>query len=207
MSGDVRALWDADAATFDDEPDHGLLDPTVRAAWREVLVGVLPASPGSILDLGCGTGSLAVLLAEMGHSVTGIDLSPRMIEQAREKARLHGVQIDLRVGDAASPGVSRAFDVVLTRHLLWALPDPGAAVAHWADLLAEDGRLVLIEGRWHTGAGLFADDVVALVSPHVARTRVQVLDDAALWGSPIADERYLVLARRNRPRPSVLATS
>jgi SAM-dependent methyltransferase len=196
MSEDMRALWDAEAATFDDEPDHGLLDPTVRAAWREVLVGVLPPPPATVLDLGCGTGSLAVLLVELGHSVTGIDLSPRMIEQAREKARRHGARVDLRVGDAASPRVSRTFDVVLTRHLLWALPDPGAAVARWADLLAEGGRLVLIEGRWHTGAGLAAGEVVALVSHHVARTKVQVLEDAALWGGPIADERYVVLATR-----------
>lgn len=196
MASDMRATWDAEAATFDDEPDHGLLDPTVRAAWRRVLLGALPPSPASILDLGCGTGSLSVLLAEMGHVVTGIDLSPRMIVKAREKARCHGVQIDLQVGDAASPRVSRTFDVVLTRHLLWALPEPGAAVGCWMDLLTRNGRLVLIEGRWHTGAGLTADEVLALVSPHVAQAPVQVLDDAALWGAPLADERYLVLAAR-----------
>jgi SAM-dependent methyltransferase len=189
-------MWDAEAATFDDEPDHGLLDPTVRAAWRELLLGVLPPSPATVLDLGCGTGSLSVLLAELGHSVTGIDLSPRMIEQAREKARRHAVEIDLRVGDAARPSVSGAFDVVLTRHLLWALPDPAAAVARWAGALTEEGRLVLIEGRWHTGAGLAADQVVGLVHPHVAGARVQVLDDEALWGASIADERYLVLVTR-----------
>src|SRR5687767_11187994 len=103
MSSDLQATWDAEAATFDDEPDHGLLDPSVRAAWRQVLLGVLPPSPAKILDLGCGTGSLSVLLAEMGHAVTGIDLSPRMIEQARQKARRHGEEIDLKVGDAASP--------------------------------------------------------------------------------------------------------
>jgi SAM-dependent methyltransferase len=192
----MQATWDAEAAAFDDEPDHGLLDPTVRAAWRQVLLGVLPPSPASILDLGCGTGSLSVLLAEVGHVVTGIDLSPRMIEKAEAKARRHAVDVDLRVGDAASPQVSGTFDVVLSRHLLWALPDPGGAVARWADLLTMNGRLVLIEGRWHTGAGLAADEVIALVSPHVADARVQVLDDAALWGGPIADERYLILATR-----------
>jgi SAM-dependent methyltransferase len=196
MASDMRAIWDAGAGAFDDEPDHGLLDPTVRAAWRQVLLGVLPPSPARILDLGCGTGSLSVLCAEMGHAVTGIDLSPRMIEKAEAKARRHAVEVELRVGDAASPRVSDAFDVVLTRHLLWVLPEPGAAVARWSDLLTGDGRLVLIEGRWHTGAGLAADEVLALVSPHTSQARVQVLDDAALWGAPVADERYLVLATR-----------
>jgi 2-polyprenyl-3-methyl-5-hydroxy-6-metoxy-1,4-benzoquinol methylase len=97
----MRAIRDARAATFDDEPDHGLLDPTVRAAWRQVLLGVLPPSPASILDLGCGTGSLSVLLAETGHALTGTDLSPRMIGKVADKARRHAVQ----VGDAASPQV------------------------------------------------------------------------------------------------------
>jgi SAM-dependent methyltransferase len=196
VADDARAVWDAEAATFDDEPDHGLLDPTVRAAWRQVLLGVLPPPPARVLDLGCGTGSLSVLLAEMGHAVTGIDLSPRMVGRAADKARRHGVGIDLHVGDVASPRLGRAFDVALTRHVLWALPDPAAAVARWSDLLTRDGRLVLVEGRWHTGAGLTADDVTALVAPHARRTRVQVLDDPALWGAPLTDERYLVLATR-----------
>ncbi len=196
MSSDMRAVWDAEAATFDDEPDHGLVDPTVRAAWRQVLLNVLPPQPARILDLGCGTGSISVLLAEMGHSVTGIDLSPRMIEQATAKAHRHAVAIDVRIGDAADPPVTGPFDVVLTRHLLWALPDPTAAVARWSDLLAENGGLVLIEGRWHAGGGLVSDEVTALVEQHAFHTRVQVLEDAALWGAPLTDERYLVLATR-----------
>ncbi|WP_197022356.1 class I SAM-dependent methyltransferase [Candidatus Blastococcus massiliensis] len=139
MSGDLRATWDAEAATFDDEPDHGLLDPPVRAAWQQVLVGVLPPPPARILDLGCGTGSVSVLLAELGHRVTGVDLSPRMVERATAKARRHSVEIDLRIGDAAHPPVEGTFDVVLTRHLLWALPDPRAALARWFDLVSHAG--------------------------------------------------------------------
>lgn len=196
MSSDIQAIWDAEAATFDDEPDHGLVDPTVRAAWRELLRGVLPPSHASILDLGCGTGSVSVLLAQMGHAVTGIDLSPRMIAMAAEKARRHAVQIELQVGDAASPDISGTFDVVLTRHVLWALPEPGMAIARWCDLLTRNGQLVLIEGRWHTGGGMAADEAIALVSPHASSVRVQVLDDPALWGAPISDERYLVFAAR-----------
>lgn len=132
----------------------------------------------------------------MGHAVTGVDLSPRMIEKAADKARRHAVEIELQVGDAASPHVDGPFEVVLTRHLLWALPEPGTAIGRWCDFLTPEGRLVLIEGRWHTGGGLGADEAIALVSPHACDVRVQVLNDPALWGAPITDERYLVLARR-----------
>ena len=76
------ALWDAAAANFDDEPDHGLRDPAVRDAWRAALAAWLPAVPGQVLDAGCGTGSLSVLLAELDLNVTGIDVSPAMIAGA-----------------------------------------------------------------------------------------------------------------------------
>ena len=59
--------WDDAAATFDDEPDHGLRDPQVRAAWAALLLPLMPPAPARILDLGCGTGSLAVLLASRGR--------------------------------------------------------------------------------------------------------------------------------------------
>src|SRR4029077_13188862 len=89
--------WDAEAATFDDEPDHGLLDPDVRAAWADLILPLLPAAPASILDVGCGTGSLAVLLGKAGYDVLGIDFSERMIAAAREKARAAGVRARFEV--------------------------------------------------------------------------------------------------------------
>ena len=76
---EVVRFWDAQASTFDDEPDHGLRDAHVRDAWRSLLLSVLPARPSTVVDLGCGTGSLTVLLAESGYDITGIDAS---LEQA-----------------------------------------------------------------------------------------------------------------------------
>ncbi|MEU3532965.1 methyltransferase domain-containing protein [Streptomyces murinus] len=56
--------WDARAAGFDEEPDHGLRDPAVRAAWAARLRSWLPRRPADVLDLGCGTGSLSLLAAQ-----------------------------------------------------------------------------------------------------------------------------------------------
>ncbi|NEC82817.1 class I SAM-dependent methyltransferase, partial [Streptomyces sp. SID7958] len=122
--------WDELAPTFDDEPDHGLRDPAVRAAWAARLRAWLPARPGDVLDLGCGTGSLSLLAAEQGHRVTGVDRSPAMVGLAREK--LAGRDAVFLQGDAAAPPVGeQRFDVVLVRHVLWTLPEPGRVLRHW----------------------------------------------------------------------------
>jgi len=194
---DVRKLWDDQAATFDEEADHGLRDPAVRAAWAALLLPLMPTAPATVADLGCGTGSLALLMAEAGHHVQGVDVSPRMIDVARQKAATAAVSVRLDQGDAAIPVYEPATcDVVLARHVLWALPDPVAVLARWVRLLRPEGVLILIEGRWSTGGGISSADCQALVLKQRQEASVQLLDDPALWGRHIADQRYLILSRR-----------
>lgn len=66
-------------------------------------------------------------------------------------------------------------DVVLCRHVLWALPDPAAVLRRWVDPLRPGGRLVLIEGRWHTDAGIAAEAAVALVDSLLPSPAVEPL--------------------------------
>jgi SAM-dependent methyltransferase len=193
----TSAYWDSQAATFDDEADHGLRDPQVRDAWRRLLLPHLPAAPASVADIGCGTGSLSVLLAGEGYAVTGVDFAPAMIEEARAKAAAAGVSARFALSDAAAPDLPPGrFDVVLARHVLWALPDTGAALAAWLRLLLPGGTLVLVEGRWSTGAGFTAAEAARAVLAHRADATITALDDdPALWGGPVSDERYLLVSR------------
>ena len=192
---DPRAEWDAQAATFDDEPDHGLTDPATRAAWRELLLEHLPPAPARVADLGCGTGTLSVLLAAEGYDVHGIDLSPEMVARAEAKAAEASVAATFAVGDASDPQLpAGTFDVVLSRHVLWALPDPAAGLARWVDLLAPGGRLVLVEGRWFTGAGLTSAQTEGLLHGAGRSVAVRHLTDPVYWGKEITDERYLAVS-------------
>ncbi|MET8076188.1 class I SAM-dependent methyltransferase [Streptomyces sp. NPDC005303] len=186
--------WDAEAGSFDEEPDHGLRDPEVRAAWAERLRGWLPGRACDLLDLGCGTGSLSLLAAEQGHRVTGVDLSLAMVELAR--AKLAGRDAVFLVGDAAMPPVGeQRFDVVLVRHVLWALPDPGRVLRRWWGLLRPGGRLVLVEGVWGE-AGISAEVLTGLAEPLAGHVRVEPLsEDSLLWGKDVDDERYAVVVR------------
>ena len=197
---DPIELWDDEAATFDEAADHGLRDPAVRAAWRELLLSVLPASPARIADLGCGTGTLALLLAAEGYVVDGVDFAPEMIRRARAK-ELVG-QATFTEADVDDPPLEPgAYDVILCRHVLWAMPDPAATLRRWIDLLGPDGRLVLVEGSWSTGAGLPAARTVEVVQATGRDTELRMLPEAAYWGREIDDERYLVLGLATNDGP------
>ncbi|WP_441247997.1 class I SAM-dependent methyltransferase [Kitasatospora sp. McL0602] len=215
-SAAITEYWDAAAASFDDEPDHGLRSVAVRAAWVRRLAGWLPPAgerPLSVLDVGCGTGSLSLLMAQAGHRVVGVDLAPEMVARARGKLGAAAQPAWFLVGDAAAPPTRAGrFDVVIARHLLWTLPDPAAALETWVGMLRPGGRLVLVEGRWresgqaatpyvagaeqlpwHGGVG--AEALAEAVRPLVAELRVESLsDEPALWGRSVDDERYALVA-------------
>ena len=195
MTQSPREFWDDEAERFDDEPDHGLRDPATRAAWLRLLRHHLPRPPADICDLGCGTGSLSLLLAAAGHRVHGLDFSPAMVAKARAKAAAADVDVELRVGDASAPPYAAgSCDVVLSRHVLWALPDPAGALTAWSRLLRPGGRLLLVEGRWHTGGGITAAECERLVREHRAHVEVRHLTEEIYWGGPVSDERYLLVS-------------
>ena len=195
MSEQSAAVWNSAAATFDHAADHGLTDPLVRTAWSELLRRTLPPAPARVADLGCGTGSIAILAAELGHRVDGIDFSEQMLLMARAKSvGLPGVTFTQ--GDAAHPSLAeRTYDAVISRHVLWALPDPAGALRAWDRLLRAGGRLVVVEGRWSTGGGLASSRIAELLDDLGYAPAIEQLDDQRYWGGPIDDERYVVTAR------------
>ena len=90
---------------------------TVRAGrdtMRHTLLASLPSSLNGarVLDAGCGTGVLAMDLARRGASVLAIDLSPTLVDHAREKAEAEGLSIDFRSGDMLDPALGM-FDYVI----------------------------------------------------------------------------------------------
>ncbi|MFI1283631.1 class I SAM-dependent methyltransferase [Streptomyces sp. NPDC020858] len=210
----ITAYWNDAAPHFDDEPDHGLRAEVTRSAWRGRLNSWAPDAPADVLDVGCGTGSLSRLLAEAGHRVTGVDLAPRMVDRARAKLTAAGLEARFLVGDAAAPPTGdERFDLLLSRHLLWTLPDPQAALHEWIARIRPGGTLVLVEGVWREAGpdtapyvegaevlpwrhGIGAAELAAVVRPLVTTLRTEDLAGSPdLWGGPVTDERHALIAR------------
>lgn len=144
----VAAHWDRRAAHFDQDFGHSIATPAERAAWDRIMALVdRGGGPLDALDAGCGTGFLSLELAARGHRVTGIDLAPAMLDAARRKAAERGFVIRFESGDAELvPFAADSFDLVISRHVLWTLPHPEAAIEDWIRVLRPSGRLVVIDG-------------------------------------------------------------
>jgi SAM-dependent methyltransferase len=146
FTDEVRRYWDDDSEVYDGAPHHHPTDPAELAAWSAALAGALPTPPAEVLDCGAGTGFLSLIAARLGHRVTALDLSTRMLERLERKASAEGLEVRVVAGPAEEPP-SGPFDSVMERHLLWTLPDPVRALRAWRGA-APGGRLVLVEGLW-----------------------------------------------------------
>ena len=149
MKMKIASYWDKDAAGYDSQHSHGLMNHREEGCWLVHLQNIFGDEPKQILDVGTGTGFLAILLARLGHHVTGIDLSEGMMAHAREKAEKAKVEIDFLKGDAENPDfLDNSFDFVTNRHLLWTLPHPDQAIAGWKRVVRPGGKVVAIDGDW-----------------------------------------------------------
>jgi ubiquinone/menaquinone biosynthesis C-methylase UbiE len=129
-------------------------------AFRERLAQLARLGPGeSVLDIGCGTGSLAIVAkGRVGPagSVQGIDASPELIARARKKAIKAGVDVSFTQGVVeALPFSAERFDVVMSTLMLHHLPAAARerCLREVRRVLKPDGRLLAVDFGKPTGKG------------------------------------------------------
>lgn len=147
----MRERWNQKGGGYDNVGAHGTKNPVEKKLWQQIL-GRLGPGRLSVLDVGTGTGFLAIMLAEMGHRVTGLDWSDKMLAQARAKAEEAKLAVSFVEGDAeALPFGAGEFDAVVARHLLWTLTDPQRALSEWARVLKPGGMILADFSHRHHG--------------------------------------------------------
>jgi SAM-dependent methyltransferase len=116
------------------------LEPVARA----VVEHAAPVPGEDVIDVACGTGNAALLAAARGARVVGIDGAQRLLDVARERARAHRVELDLRRGELlALPVEDAAADVVLSVFGVIFATDPAVALGEFARVLRPGGRALL----------------------------------------------------------------
>jgi ubiquinone/menaquinone biosynthesis C-methylase UbiE len=161
-------------------PDFSMLKAKMREAWmagdfgviaryaeaaEEDFVRRLALSPGlRVLDVACGTGNTAIPAAKAGAIVTGVDIAPNLLVQARQRAQDAGVSTDFREGDAEKlEFADNSFDVVISVFGAMFAPRPDRVSSELLRVCRPGGTIAM--GNW-TPMG-FVGKMFALNAKHV----------------------------------------
>ncbi|MDO4535971.1 MAG: class I SAM-dependent methyltransferase [Clostridium perfringens] len=126
------------------------LNSEKRDLWLNIICPKLDYSKRlNILDIGTGSGFLAILMASLGHKVTGIDLSPSMIKSAKKLSRDLKYNIDFKIMDAENLNFPNDnFDVIVSRNLTWTLPNIEKGYKEWYRVLKPQGILMNFDANY-----------------------------------------------------------
>lgn len=165
----LRATWIAG--------DFGQI-ARVYTADAEAFINRLNLKPGmKVLDVACGSGNLALPAARAGADVTGVDIAPNLVEQARENAKHEGLNVQFDEGDAeALPYGDASFDAVLTMFGAMFAPRPELVAAELKRVCRPGG--VIAMANW-TPAG-FIGQMFKTMAAHV--TPPAGMPSPLMWG-------------------------
>ena len=144
---EVQAYWDLRSHGFSDAINEEA-DSALGEKWKAYFREILGESPLEILDDGMGAGFFTILLAQLGHRVTGVDYSDGMVEKTRENLSARGLSADVQQMDAQELRFADAsFDAVVQRNVMWNLDDPAKAYREIARVLKPGGIFVIDDGN------------------------------------------------------------
>lgn len=132
----LKAMWSAG--------DFGQVAKHIEASAEE-FIDRLALKPGlRVLDVACGSGNLAIPAARAGAVVTGVDIAPNLLEQARARAEAEGLAVQFDEGDAeALPYADADFDVVVSMFGAMFAPRPGLVAAELLRVCRPGGRVAM----------------------------------------------------------------
>ena len=145
----IVSYWEKRSGDFLEHKRAELHSP-MSERWLYEIKNQLPQDRNlRILDVGCGAGFFSVLLAKEGYQVTGVDLTPDMVENARTLAAEEKTDCEFLVMDAENLRFAdESFDVVISRNLTWTLPDVKSAYREWVRVLKKGGILLNFDANY-----------------------------------------------------------
>lgn len=146
----IEGYWTKRAEGYSEVNRHELTTGQDQVWFREIQKHLPKEKNLKILDVGCGPGFFAILLAGQGYEVTAVDYTEAMLLQAKQNAgplseRIHFQQMDAQRLEFPD----ETFDVVISRNLTWNLEDPKKAYTEWMRVLKAGGKLLNFDANWY----------------------------------------------------------
>lgn len=139
MNDEMKIIADAwNEISLDFDEMHATEDIDM---WKAELIKLIGENKkGKVLDIGTGTGFMAIMLAELGHTVSGVDIADDMLELGRKKMTEKGLNIDFMHCDGENLKYEgNTFDVIVNCRVLWTLLEPQKAFIEWKRVLKTGG--------------------------------------------------------------------
>jgi len=156
IKASMRSTWMAG--------DFGVVARTISSSAEEFAGRLAIPAGAHALDVATGTGNLALPIARAGAIVTGVDIAPNLLVQARERAAAEGLTIAFDEGDAeALPYPDACFDAVVTMFGAMFAPRPEIVAAELARVLKPGGLLAM--ANWNPAS--FTGKMFKVSSSHV----------------------------------------
>ena len=143
LNSRIESYWDKRSSDFN-RVRHLELNGIDSSLWLKIIEEHLPQKENlNILDVGTGTGFFAILLSKLDHKITDIDISSKMIEEAKKNAKEFNISAEFKKMNAQNLDFKDCtFDVVIARNLTWTLPDVMKAYKEWYRVLKVGGLLL-----------------------------------------------------------------
>jgi SAM-dependent methyltransferase len=180
--------------------DYAHFDPTMAPGAREFFVRLEIAPGAQLLDVGCGAGQLALLAATAGAHVTGIDIAPNVLDQARKRAKAQGLTIQFDEGDVeAMPYKNDSFDVVVSLFSAMFAAQPQRAASEMMRVIKPGGRLIMANWTLDGFVGQMAKVIARQAPPPPVMTSPFQWGDEGQVRARLPGLRELLLTPRVYP--------
>lgn len=145
----IKEYWQERATGFQQLRRRELVSEKYQLWQKEIFCHLPMKTKFKILDVGCGAGFFSILLAKAGYEVTGIDITPAMIREAKILAFEEKSDISFAVMDAEKLSFDKeSFDVVIARNVTWNLTNPVEAYREWLRVLKPGGLLLNYDAEY-----------------------------------------------------------
>lgn len=145
---EIKSYWNKRAEGYSIS-NRESLESNDKEEYEKFLRKYIPKNKKcKTIDMGCGPGFLAILLADMGYESFAFDCTENMLAKAEENARDLGVKIHTIQGDAQNPDIEdNSFDLLVSRNVIWNLENPEKAYKEWIRILKPGGRIIILDGN------------------------------------------------------------